>query len=121
MDDRFPFAYQIACVILTGLFVLAFSISREPRSWRRLFQTRLAKTTEISVNRNKYLDERIKRTSMIAAMILLVADVTCFVVGVTSPLRHRLEQMTPEERNRVEEMKRIQGSRSASQSRSTLP
>jgi len=121
MDDRFPFPYQIACLVLTCLFVLAFTVSREPRSWRRLFQTRMSKSTEISVNRNKYLDENLKKYSMIIAMIFLVADVTCFVVGVTSPLRQRLEQMTPEERNRVEEMKRIQGNRPGSQGRTTLP
>jgi flagellar biosynthesis protein FlhB len=122
MDDRFPFPYQIACVVLTGLFVLAFSISREPRSWRRLFQTRIAKSATISVNRNKYLDETLKKYSMIVAMTLLVADVACFVVGVTSPLRQRQEQMTPEERNRVEEMQRLQGNRPASsQSRTSLP
>jgi flagellar biosynthesis protein FlhB len=122
MDDRFPFPYQIACVVLTGLFVLAFSISREPRSWRRLFQTRIAKNATISVNRNKYLDENLKKYSMIVAMTFLVADVACFVVGVTSPLRQRQEQMTPEERNRVEEMQRLQGNRPASsQSRTSLP
>lgn len=121
MDDRFPVPFQIGCVILTALFVLAFSISREPRSWRRLFQTRLSKNPDISVNRNKFLDEQLKKYSMTIAMIFLVADVSCFVIGVTSPLRHRIEQMTPEERNRVEEMRRIQGNRPGNQSRTTLP
>jgi flagellar biosynthesis protein FlhB len=121
MDDRFPVSYQLACLVLTGLFVLAFSISREPRSWRRLFQTRIAHSAEISVNRNKYLDEVIKKYCMIIAMILLVADVACFVLGVTSPIRQRLEQMTPEERNRIEEMQRLQGNRPGGGSRATLP
>jgi flagellar biosynthesis protein FlhB len=122
MDERFPFPFQIACVVLTGLFVLAFSISREPRSWRRLFQTRIAKSAAISVNRNKYLDETLKKYSMIVAMTFLVADVACFVIGVTAPLRQRQEQMSPEERNRIEEMQRLQGNRPASsQSRTSLP
>lgn len=90
-DVRFPLVYQILCIVLTALFVLTFSISRNPRSWRRFYQAKFHKGHDaLSVNRNKRIDEMLKRYGIIVAMSILVLDVTCFVLGVT--YRHRLEQ-----------------------------
>lgn len=108
MDERLPLPYQIACLVLTALFVWAFSIAREPRGWRRLYQSTFTKAAEFSVNRNKYLDEKLKRWGIIVAMILLVADVTLFVEGVTAPTRKRQSQMTQEEWQRVQEVRRLE-------------
>ncbi|WP_075088078.1 hypothetical protein [Verrucomicrobium spinosum] len=59
--ENFPLAYQLACIVFTGLFLWTFSIARDPRGWRRLYQSRFSRAEEISVNRNKRLDEVIKR------------------------------------------------------------
>ena len=56
-----PIHYQIACVILTALFIWSFSIAREPRGWRRLFQSMFSKSETFSVNKNKVIDEALKR------------------------------------------------------------
>jgi hypothetical protein len=113
MEDRFPLPYQIACLVLTSLFVWVFSVAREPRGWRRLFQSMFSKSTFFSVNRNKVIDATLKRYGIVVAMIILAADVTCFVAGVTASARKRMKGLTPDDRNRIEEMRRIQGGGSA--------
>jgi hypothetical protein len=118
MEDRLPLAYQIACLILTALFVWSFSIAREPRGWRRLYQSLFSKPDTFSVNKNKFIDEKLKRWGIRIAMLLLVADVTIFVVGITAPTRMRQSQMTPAEWQRVQEMRRLEGNKSGM---STLP
>jgi|GEM_PF-539392 len=96
---RFPLGYQIACLLLTALFLLTFAISRDPRSWRRLYQGKFSRNkNQPSVNRNKRIDEQLKQYGMIIAMIFLVADVTCFVMGVTYRYRMKDDQLTEEER-----------------------
>lgn len=104
-----PLSIQIACIILTALFILTFGISREPRGWRRFFQSVFAKNTEFSVNRNKAIDESLKRNGIYIAMILLVLDVGLFVWGVTEPARMKQGKMTSEERAKLQELKRIGG------------
>ena len=101
---------QIACVILTALFFLAFGIAREPRGWRRLFQSMFAKSGEFSVNKNKAIDESLKRNGIVVAMIILVIDVGLFVWGITESARVKQNSLTPEERAKMEEIKRIGGS-----------
>jgi hypothetical protein len=108
MEQKLPLSYQITCLILTALFLWAFSIAREPRAWRRLYQSQFASGEDFSVNKNKRLDENIRKHGIRIAMIILVIDVTLFVVGITAPTRKQLEQITPEERNLRLEMQRIQ-------------
>jgi hypothetical protein len=56
MEDRLPLPYQIACLLLTALFVWTFSIAREPRGWRRLFQSLFSRSESFSVNKNKVIE-----------------------------------------------------------------
>lgn len=113
----FPLEYQIACIVLTALFVWSFSVAREPRGWRRLFQSFFSKSGDFSVNKNKMIDESLKKYGIIIAMVILVADVACFVWGVTHRYRVTMQQMTQEEIDRLNEINKIK--ESAPNSRST--
>ncbi|MDZ4404104.1 hypothetical protein [Prosthecobacter sp.] len=113
-----PIQYQIACVVLTALFIWSFSIAREPRGWRRLFQSMFSKSESFSVNKNKVIDEALKRYGIIIAMVILVADVSCFVMGVTYPFREKLRTLSPEQRDSMNEINKFQNSKSGI---STLP
>lgn len=106
----FPLEYQIACIVLTALFVWSFSVAREPRGWRRLFQSFFSKSGDFSVNKNKVIDENLKKYGIIIAMIILVADVSCFVWGVTYRYRTSAKQMTKDERDRLNEINRVRAS-----------
>lgn len=107
--DYFPLRYQIACIVLTALFVWIFCIARNPRGWRRLFQAKFCNPENHSVNRNKRLDELIRRYGIILAMVVLVADVSCIVWGVTTQHRNAEQSaMSREDRFRSEEAARIQ-------------
>jgi hypothetical protein len=110
MEDRLPLPFQIACLVLTALFVGAFNLSREPRSWRRLYQSFFTKSDTISVNRNKSIDTKLKKWGIRIAMLILVVDVAVFLFGVTAPSRKRQREMSLEEWNRVDEIKRLEGS-----------
>ncbi len=114
MDERYPLPYQIACIVLTALFVWAFSVAREPRQWRRLYQSIFSKGDEFSVNKNKVIDESLKNYGITIAMIILVADVSCFVAMVTYQERMRAKQLSVEDWNRLQEQSKIQGSSSTS-------
>jgi hypothetical protein len=109
MDERFPLPYQIACIVLTALFVWSFSVAREPRQWRRLFQSMFSKGNEFSVNKNKVIDESLKKYGITIAMIILVIDVACFVAMVTYQERMRAKQLSTEDWNRLQEQSKIQG------------
>ncbi|HRJ10057.1 MAG TPA: hypothetical protein PK490_18985 [Prosthecobacter sp.] len=98
MDERFPLPYQIGFIVLTALFAVAFSISREPRQWRRFWQSRFTRPEDFSVNRNKYLDERLKHYGIVFAMIFLVLDVGVILTGLTHKARHESRLPTLEER-----------------------
>jgi flagellar biosynthesis protein FlhB len=102
-----PIQYQIACVILTALFIWSFSIAREPRGWRRLFQSMFSKSETFSVNKNKVIDEALKRYGIVIAMVILVADVSCFVMGVTYPFREKLRTLTPDQRESMIEINKV--------------
>lgn len=106
-----PLPYQIACVILTALFIWAFSVAREPRGWRRLFQSMFSKSDNFSVNKNKVIDEALKKYGIAIAMIILVADVSCFVLGVTYPFREKLRTMSPEQRDSLNEINKVQNAK----------
>ncbi len=110
MDERFPLQYQVACIVLTALFVWCFSISREPRQCRRLFQSVFARNEPSSVNKNKVLDEKLKSYGISVAMIFLVADVACFVAGVTYRDRMEAKEKSAEDWSRINELNKIQGS-----------
>jgi len=114
MDERFPLPYQIACIVLTALFVWSFSIAREPRQWRRLYQSIFSKGTEFSVNKNKVIDESLKKYGITIAMIILVADVACFVAMVTYQERMRAKLLSDEDRYHLQEQNKIQGSSTSS-------
>ncbi len=109
-----PIQYQIACVILTALFIWSFSIAREPRGWRRLFQSMFSKSETFSVNKNKVIDEALKRYGIGIAMIILVVDVSCFVLGVTYPFREKIRTLSPEQRDNMNEINKVKGSTNSS-------
>lgn len=109
MDERFPLHYQIACIVLTALFVWAFSISREPRQWRRLYQSTFSKAEQFSVNKNKVIDESLKKWGILIAMVILVIDVGCFVAMVTYKDRMQAQTMSVEDWFRLNEQNKIQG------------
>lgn len=108
MDDRFPLQYQIICIVLTALFVWSFVISREPRQWRRLYQSQFCKAEDFSVNKNKAIDERLKKVGILVSMIFLVADVGFFLWGASHQDRKKNEILSLEERLKMEELKKIQ-------------
>src|SRR5438270_10451906 len=100
--EYFPLYYQIACILLTGLFLWSFSVARDPRGWRRLFQAKVAsRKTNFSVNRNKKIDEALKRWGIIIAMMFLVVDVTCFVFGLTYHIRMKQHEQTTDEKAKM--------------------
>ncbi len=109
-----PIQYQIACVILTALFIWSFSIAREPRGWRRLFQSMFSKSETFSVNKNKVIDEALKRYGIVIAMIILVVDVSCFVIGVTQQFRDKMRDLTPEQRESMNEINKVKNNTGAS-------
>lgn len=105
--ENFPLAYQIACAVLTAVFLLTFAIARDPRSWRRLYQAKFGKRSDFSVNRNKQIDEGIKKYGISVAMFFLVMAVSLFVLGVTYKQRHTQRPMTQEDKFRAEDTQRI--------------
>ncbi|MDI1312683.1 hypothetical protein [Prosthecobacter sp.] len=106
-----PIPYQIACVILTALFIWSFSVAREPRGWRRLFQSMFSKSETFSVNKNKIIDEALKRYGIVIAMAILVVDVSCFVLGVTHKSRTKLRRFTPEQLEDIQEINKYNNGR----------
>lgn len=111
VQEGFPLVYQILCIIFTAVFLLTFSIARDPRRWRRLYQAKMAQNGEqVSVNRNKRIDENLKRYGIIIAMIFLLADVTCFVLGVSYRHRSNHRELTPEEKLQQIEIERFKAS-----------
>lgn len=109
MDDRFPLVYQILCIVLTALFIWSFMVAREPRQWRRLYQSKFGKAEDFSVNRNKRIDEALKKYGIMIAMVFLVADVGVFLWGATYQSRIERDKLSREERLRHSELERIQG------------
>lgn len=109
MEDRLPLPFQIACLVLTALFVCAFNLSREPRSWRRLYQSTFTRADNISVNKNKSIDAKLKKYGIRIAMLILVIDVGVFLVGITAPSRKRVNEMSRDDWNRADEIKRLEG------------
>jgi hypothetical protein len=103
----FPLHYQIATLVLGALFILAFSVARDPRGWRRLYQSKFTRKEEFSVNRNKRIDEGIKKYGISVSMIFLVGAVTCFLLGVTYERRHSNRPMSQAEKFMQEDKERI--------------
>lgn len=96
--ENFPLPYQITCIVLTGIFLWTFSIARDPRGWRRLYQAKFASREEFSVNKNKKIDEALKKWGIVVAMFFLVIDVAVFVSGITYSARKKKHVMTDDER-----------------------
>ena len=105
-----PLPYAVAVILLTALFLLSFSISRDPRSWRRLYQARFMKREDFSVNRNKRIDESVRHYGIVIAMGFLVLSVTCLVLGLTSHRRGTKREQTMEERFRSEDVDKVRAS-----------
>ena len=80
-----PLASQITIIVLTTLFLWTFSIARDPRSWRRLYQAKFAKDDKFSVNKNKRIDEWLKKYGIGISMFVLVCDVTLIVFSLLAP------------------------------------
>lgn len=120
-DESFmPLKIEIACIVLTALFFFTFSVAREPRGWRRLFQSMFSTSADFSVNRNKVIDENLKRYGIVIAMIVLVMDVALFVYGRTDRARKSMESMTQEEWLRYNEYQKIQGNQGAEGARKAV-
>lgn len=107
--EYFPLPYKIACIVLSGLFLWTFSIARDPRGWRRLFQAKFSRRDNFSVNKNKKIDETLKKWGITIAMMFLIADVTCFIFGLTYQIRNRQHDMTPEEKAKLLEIQSKKG------------
>lgn len=103
--SKYPLHLQIAIIVLTAFFLWSFSIAREPRGWRRLYQSMFGKSETFSVNKNKVIDESLKRYGIFVAMAILVADVVCVVMMVTHPLR--IKQASKEQIEQQNEMSRV--------------
>jgi len=103
-----PLACQIAIIVLTVLFLWTFSIARDPRSWRRLYQAKFAKSGEFSVNKNKRIDEWIKRYGIGISMMVLVCDVALIVVSLLASRLTTQEATSPSKPDqfRAEELAR---------------
>jgi hypothetical protein len=86
-----PLASQITIIVLTTLFLWTFSVARDPRSWRRLYQAKFAKSDQLSVNKNKRIDEWIKKYGIGISMLVLVCDVALIVFSLLAP---RLNEQT---------------------------
>lgn len=107
--ESFPLIYQIACIILTALFLWSFSIARDPRGWRRLYQAKFVKHEDFSVNKNKKIDEAMKKWGILIAMMFLVSDVSCFVLGVTFKYRNNPKQWTKDDMYRAQDVDKVKG------------
>lgn len=85
---NFPLVYQIISVIFTALVVWTFAIGRDPRAWRRLYQAKFSRSAEFSINRNKRIDEMIKKYCPTIAVLFIIIAAWSFVMGVTYKMRH---------------------------------
>jgi uncharacterized membrane protein AbrB (regulator of aidB expression) len=110
-EVNIPLPIQITCIVLTALFLFAFSVAREPRNWRRLFQSMFASSSGFSVNKNKVIDESLKRYGIIVAMVILVIDVSLFVWGLTAQTRQLQKSMTQDEAIQLNEIQKLNGNR----------
>ena len=72
-----------------------------------MFQSR-RKSRSVTVNKNKVIDAKLKKWGLRVAMILLVADVAVFLFGITAPSRKLRSEMTPDQWNRIQEMRRLE-------------
>lgn len=107
--EYFPLPYKIGCIVLSGIFLWTFSIARDPRGWRRLYQAKFSNKEGFSVNRNKTIDETIKKWGITIAMMFLIADVACFIFGLTYQIRNRQHEQSPEERSKFMEIQSKKG------------
>ena len=111
---NFPLPYQISFVLFMALFLWAFSIARDPRGWRRLYQAKFEREQEFSVNRNKRLDEVIKKRCIPIAMIFLTAAVGVFILGITHRYRNTPTSEEKVDKFRKEDTQRVlQGAKDA--------
>jgi hypothetical protein len=108
--EYFPLPYKIVCIVLSGFFLWTFSIARDPRGWRRLYQAKFSRKDGFSVNRNKTIDEKLKKWGITIAMMFLIADVTCFIFGLTYQIRNRQRDQTIEEKTKLIELQSKKGS-----------
>ncbi|MDZ4287710.1 MAG: hypothetical protein U0984_07120, partial [Prosthecobacter sp.] len=91
-------------------FLWIFLIAREPRQWRRLYQAMFSQADRFSVNRNKVLDESVKKYAIIVAMVILVADAAIFVLGISHWKRIEAISVPVQDWQGVKEPKKFNGS-----------
>jgi len=60
------------------------------------------------VNKNKVIDESLKKWGILIAMVILVLDVACFVTGVTDKARAHARQMSADDWYHLNEQNKIQ-------------
>lgn len=101
-----PLVFQISWIVLVALILWAFAIAHRPRQWRRFYQSIFGSADEFSVNRNKVLDESVRRYAVLAAMGVVVVFVVSFVLGLTYQERHA-PSLTPEDEDRIIEQQRL--------------
>lgn len=106
---NFPFAYQAVALVCFALFLLFFSVARDPRSWRRLYQAFFSRKEEFSVNRNKRFDELIKKYSIWVSMLFLVICATSLILGATHKRRLEAREISREEKILRDDVRRVQG------------
>jgi len=118
--EYFPLPYKIACIVLSGLFLWTFSIARDPRGWRRLYQAKFARKDGFSVNKNKTIDESLKKWGITIAMLILISDVSCFIFGLTYQIRNRQHEQTLEEKSKMIDVRLHKGTSSDASRRGPL-
>lgn len=101
MFGHIPLFYKLGCLMLTALVVWGVSVCRDPRGWRRLYQVTFLPTKPISINRNKVMDESLKKWAILATTFLILADLACMTMGVAvasqTARRLQLEASAPRE------------------------
>lgn len=116
--------------ILTGvlllLFLTAILIARTPRDWRRLWQDMLHPGVQISVNRNKRLDELVRRYAIMIGGGFLVVAVIMFLIATRVMIEERKQPtratfIETEELERMEESERRERARELLRAPGVMP
>lgn len=114
---------SLALYILTGVMLMLFLwtilIARTPRDWRRLWQDIVHPGVEISVNRNKRLDELVRRYAVMAGGVFLICAALLFL-GATRVLVEERRQPTRATHIEVEEIQRMEESERRERARELL-
>jgi uncharacterized protein YjeT (DUF2065 family) len=98
----------ILATVLFVLFLWSLIIARDPREWRQAFQA-VFEDDNASVNRNKLLDEAIRRWCRRLAGTFLVFSLTVLALGLVLHLQDKNQvNLTPEQRAKLEQLREIE-------------